>query len=79
MVMGGSVFHLSGLTDWAIGIVKIDPDGCSEKQRTDGRWHGGQAQTDIVTEIGKNITAVHEDIGLTLDGCSATKFDGEIG
>ena len=61
MVMGGSVLHLSGLIDGTVRVVKIDPNGCSQEQRTDGRWHGGQALGDVVAEIGKDLTAVHKD------------------
>ena len=78
MVMGDSVLHLSGLIDGAVGIVKIDPYGCSEEQRTDGGWHGGQALSDVIAEIGKDLTAVHEDVGLTLGDNAAAQFDGNI-
>lgn len=79
MVMGGSVLHLSGLIDGAVGVVKIDPNGSSQEQKTDGGWHGGQALSDVIAEIGKDLTAVHEDVGLTLGDDAAAKFDGNIG
>ena len=79
MVMGGSVLDSSGLNDGAIRVVKIDPNGCSEEQRTDGRWHGGQALDDVVAEIDKDLTAVHKNIGLTLGNGTAAKLDGDVG
>ena len=59
--------------------MKIDPDGCLEEQRSDGRWHGSQALDDIVAKIGKNLTAVHKNIGLALGNGTAAKLDGDVG
>ena len=79
MVMGGSVLDSSGLIDGAIRVVKIHPNGCLEEQRTDGRWHGGQALGNVVAEIGKDLTAVHKGIGLALGNGTAAKLDGDVG
>ena len=78
MVMGGSVLHMAGLVDGTVGVVEIDPNGCSEEQRTDGGWHGGQAFDDVICEIGEDLSAVNEDARLAFDDNAAAKFDWKV-
>ena len=78
MMMGGGVLHVAGLADGTIAVLKIHPNGCSEEQRTDGGWHGGEALGDVIGEIGEDLTAVNEDVRLTFDDNAAVKFDWKI-